>query len=175
MGSGHPDFCPYQAFPAKDGDVVIAALNDRLFGCVADAMGRPELATDPRFKSNPDRVANRAELLPIIEGFVAARTMDEVADVMQAKGAPATPVNTLDRVRDDKQVVALGGLRQIDQPGVGPVDVAHQALWFDGERAEADGPAPGLGEHGREILRDVGLKDDAIDAMLETGALVMNS
>ena len=172
MGRGHPNFCPYQTFEAKDADVAIACLNDRMFRNLAVTIGQPELADDPNFATNAKRVENRPETEAIVEAFVSSRTAQEVADAMRANGVPATPVNTLDKVKADPQVEALGGMLTVDQPGVGKIELAHQALWFDGERAEAEGPAPKLGEHGVEVLAEAGFDSADIDALKSAGALI---
>ena len=172
MGRGHPNFCPYQTFEAKDADVAIACLNDRMFRNLAVTIGQPELADDPNFATNAKRVENRPETEAIVEAYVSSRTAQEVADAMRANGVPATPVNTLDKVKTDPQVEALGGMLTVDQPGVGEIELAHQALWFDGERAEAEGPAPKLGEHGVEVLAEAGFDSAEIDALKSAGALI---
>ncbi len=172
MGRGHPNFCPYQTFEAKDADVAIACLNDRMFRNLAVTIDQPELADDPNFATNAKRVENRPETEAIVEAYVSSRTAQEVADAMRANGVPATPVNTLDKVKADPQVEALGGMLTVDQPGVGEIELAHQALWFDGERAEAEGPAPKLGEHGVEVLAEAGFDSAEIDALKSAGALI---
>ena len=172
MGRGHPNFCPYQTFEAKDADVAIACLNDRMFRNLAVTIGQPELADDPNFATNAKRVENRPETEAIVEAYVSSRTAQEVADAMRANGVPATPVNTLDKVKADPQVEALGGMLTVNQPGVGKIELAHQALWFDGERAEAEGPAPKLGEHGVEVLAEAGFDSAEIDALKSAGALI---
>ncbi len=172
MGRGHPNFCPYQTFEAKDADVAIACLNDRMFRNLAVTIDQPELADDPNFATNAKRVENRPETEAIVEAYVSSRTAQEVADAMRANGVPATPVNTLDKVKADPQVEALGGMLTVDQPGVGEIELAHQALWFDGERAEAEGPAPKLGEHGVEVLAEAGFESAEIDALKSAGALI---
>lgn len=172
MGRGHPNFCPYQTFEAKDADVAIACLNDRMFRNLAVTIGQPELADDPNFATNAKRVENRPETEAIVEAYVSSRTAQEVADAMRANGVPATPVNTLDKVKADPQIEALGGMLTVDQPGVGEIELAHQALWFDGERAEAEGPAPKLGEHGVEVLAEAGFDSAEIDALKSAGALI---
>ncbi len=172
MGRGHPNFCPYQTFEAKDADVAIACLNDRMFRNLAVTIGQPGLADDPNFATNAKRVENRPETEAIVEAYVSSRTAQEVADAMRANGVPATPVNTLDKVKADPQVEALGGMLTVDQPGVGKIELAHQALWFDGERAEAEGPAPKLGEHGVEVLAEAGFDNADIDALKSAGALI---
>ena len=123
MGRGHPNFCPYQTFEAKDADVAIACLNDRMFRNLAITIGQPELADDPNFATNAKRVENRPETEAIVEAYVSSRTAQEVADAMRANGVPATPVNTLDKVKTDPQVEALGGMLTVDQPGVGEIEL----------------------------------------------------
>jgi CoA:oxalate CoA-transferase len=172
MGRGHPNFCPYQTFQAKDADVAIACLNDRMFRNLAKTIGQPELADDPNFATNAKRVEHRAQTEAIVEAYVSVRSAAEVAEALRENGVPATPVNTLDKVRDDPQIEALGGMLTVDQPGVGKIELAHQALWFDGERAEAEGPAPRLGEHGRDVLQEAGLSEDAISALVSNGAVL---
>ena len=172
MGRGHPNFCPYQTFEAKDADVAIACLNDRMFKNLAITIGQPELADDPNFATNAKRVENRPETEAIVEAYVSVRTAQEVAEALRENGVPATPVNTLDRVRDDPQIEALGGMLTVDQPGVGKIELAHQALWFDGERAEAEGPAPRLGEHSRAVLAEAGLTELEINSLLDNKALI---
>ena len=108
----------------------------------------------------------------IVEAYVSVRTAQEVAEALRENGVPATPVNTLDRVRDDPQIEALGGMLTVDQPGVGKIELAHQALWFDGERAEAEGPAPRLGEHSRAVLAEAGLTELEINSLLDNKALI---
>ena len=135
-------------------------------------IGHTELADDPNFATNAKRVENRSETEAIVEAYVSTRTAQEVSDALRANGVPATPVNTLDKVKADPQVEALGGMMTVDQPGVGKIELAHQALWFDGKRAEAEGPAPRLGEHGREVLAEAGLDSTSIDALKSSGALI---
>ena len=154
MGRGHPNFCPYQTFEAKDADVAIACLNDRMIWIWPSPLASRRWRRPKLRHQYPKRVENRPETEAIVEAYVSSRTAQEVADAMRANGVPATPVNTLDKVKADPQVEALGGMLTVDQPGVGKIELAHQALWFDGERAEAEGPAPKLGEHGVEVLAE---------------------
>ncbi|MDP6390020.1 MAG: CoA transferase [Alphaproteobacteria bacterium] len=172
MGSGHPMLTPYQSFAAKDGDVIIGVVSNHMFAGVTNAMGQPELADDPRFKTNADRLEHRDEIVTIIGEFCAARTRRQVADAMRAEGVPATPVNTLADILAEEQMQAMGGLASVDQPGVGPVDVARQALWFDGEQSGNMRPAASLGEHGREVLQEAGLGKDEIETLIADGTLL---
>ena len=96
--------------------------------------------------------------LPVIPGLDVAGEVAEIGPEVKA----------------DPQVEALGGMLTVDQPGVGEIELAHQALWFDGKRAEAEGPAPRLGEHGREVLTEAGLDSASIDALKSSGALIEN-
>ncbi|WP_136656909.1 CaiB/BaiF CoA-transferase family protein [Nitratireductor sp. XY-223] len=105
-GNGHPNIAPYQVFETADGHVTVAVGNDAQFERFAGWLGRPELATDPRFSTNPARLENRAELIPIVQEILRARATDTVIAGLEALKVPAGPVNTLDRVFSSDQVAA---------------------------------------------------------------------
>ncbi len=172
MGCGHPALTPYQAFRAKDGDVVVAVLTDRMFAGAARAIGRPELAKDPRFRRNIDRLRHREEIVAIFAEAIAQRSIDEIIAAMRAEDVPATPVNSLADLRADPQMQALDGLVRIDQPRVGPVELPQTPLWFDETRTARYAPAPALGADGRRILTEAGFTDNEIDRLVSEGALL---
>jgi crotonobetainyl-CoA:carnitine CoA-transferase CaiB-like acyl-CoA transferase len=152
-GTGLGMIAPYQAFPARDGHVMIAAGNDATFRRLCQALGLEALARDPRFASNPSRVSHRAEL----ERAVTERTRrDDVVTLVERlrhAAVPCSPIQDAAEVARDEQVAASGMLRPF--PGdPSHLDVALPVRW-DGARAQTRLPPPGAGEHTREILAEL--------------------
>ena len=153
QGSGVDMIVPYQAFAAADGYLMVAAGNDNLFRRLCAALARPELALDPRFHTNKDRVVNRGSLIPILDGVFAAEPIAAWAARLDAAGIPNGPMQTVDQVVTDAQTEALGMIQRLASPGG-----AHEALGlvglplsFDGVRPSFERPAPGLGADNAEI------------------------
>jgi crotonobetainyl-CoA:carnitine CoA-transferase CaiB-like acyl-CoA transferase len=95
LGNRHPSIAPYETFPTADRPLVVAVGNDRQFTACVEVLGLPELADDPRFGSNPDRVAHRDELAALLGAALATRTADEWFLALSARGVPAGPINDL--------------------------------------------------------------------------------
>ena len=124
IGNRYESTYPYDTFPAKDGDVVIAAGNNKLYAILCDVMGKPELKTDPRFAAVKDRVANHVAMREIIVPWTKQHTIDEVDKLLNDAGCPACPVNTLDRLVVDPQIAGARGMfPTIDQPGIGELQI----------------------------------------------------
>ena len=149
-GSGTPQIVPYQAFAVADGHVMVAAGNDNLFRRLAEIIGQKELADDPRFRTNADRVVNRGAIIPILETAFAPGTADEWVARLAAGGVPSGPIQTIDQVVAHPQTVALGIIQ--DAPG-GGLSLVGLPVSFDGVRPAFSRRPPGLGEHDAEILR----------------------
>ena len=158
QGSGAAGIVPYQAFRTKDGWLVIGAGNDNLFAKLAKAMGRAELASDERFRTNRGRVTNKDALLPIIEAFAAQFGNQELATLLDAADVPNAPVQTIEQVIADEQTRALGIL----QPGPdGAFPTVGLPLTFDGERPAYRAAAPTLGQHTADWLPAVDIEAQA--------------
>jgi crotonobetainyl-CoA:carnitine CoA-transferase CaiB-like acyl-CoA transferase len=138
----------FQAFDTADGEVVIAAANDRLFAKLARALGHPEWGTDPRFATNALRVSNRDQVIPQIEAILRTRSMNHWIDVLEVAGVPCAPINDLRQVAAQPQTEAIGIFQNI--PGV-DLRAVGLPVSFDGVRPPTRLRAPTLGEHNAEV------------------------
>ncbi|HEX2830584.1 MAG TPA: CoA transferase [Burkholderiales bacterium] len=145
QGSGASGIVPYQAFRAKDAWIVIGGGNDGLYAKMVDALGRPDLASDERFKTNAGRVQNKAVLIPMLQEEVGKHTVAEVRALMDGAGVPNAPVQRLDEVLKDEQVTALGILQRGPE---GALPTLGLPVRFDGERPAYERAAPKLGADG---------------------------
>ena len=141
-GNGHANLVPYQAFKVADGEVIVAVGNDRQFERLCSILGLEELATDERFRTNPARVVNRAELIPILERAMLARGRAEFSDALEIAGIPAGPINPVDAVFADPQVVHRG--LQLH----GPLPGLASPIVIDGKRQVAERRSPSLDQDG---------------------------
>ena len=149
MGNGHANLTPYQSFPTADGDLIIAVGNDRQFARLCDVLGVPALAADERFATNPARVRNRAAMLPLIVAETVTWDSARLLAALESAGVPVGPVNRIDQVFADPQVVARGMQLVVDGlPGLAAPIV------YDGARVQAPRASPRLGEHADADWRD---------------------
>ena len=170
-GTEFPSIAPYQAFGASDGRLMVAAANDRLFAALVEAVGLPELASDPRFTTNADRVANRGELTPLLEArFGTDDRATWIARLGEA-GVPAAPVQDVSEVAGAEQTEALGILRELPHPVVDGLRIPAFPLSLDGERVVHRSAPPGLGAHTREVLREAGYSEQEVDELVTEGAV----
>ena len=139
----------FEAFRAQDGEIIIAAANDRLFQKLAHALGRADLAKDERFKTNALRLANKAELMPQVQAIIARQPAAHWVAHLEAAGVPCAPIQDLRQVMTEPQIAALGMVEPV--PGI-DLSLVGMPLSFDGERPPMRQRAPQLGEHNDEIL-----------------------
>ena len=155
MGSGISMIVPYEAFPTTDGRLMIAAGNDATFRRLCQALALDELADDPRFATNPDRVANREHLVPRIFEATATRTTEQLRALLDGHAVPCGPINDVAQVLADPQVVATGVLEPVDHPDIPDYRTLHLPLRWDGQRAPYRSPPPRAGEHTAEVLSEL--------------------
>jgi len=174
LGNAHPNIVPYQVFATSDGHVILACGNDGQFQRWCDVAGAAELKADPRFATNPLRIANRDALIPLIEPYMAARGTDDWLTALEAAGVPGGPVNTIDRVFEDPQVKAREMRIDLPHPlaGDGTVPLIANPVKLSGTPIEYRHAPPTLGQHTDEILAEVlGLDADEIAAEKAKGAI----
>ncbi len=165
-GSGHESLCPYQAFDASDRPVLIGIASDNLWRRFAAGIGRPELAEDPRFRSNADRVTNMAETVALMQAIVATRTADEWVAFCAEVGIPCSAINTIADMLAHPHTAARGIVLDYLHPALGPMRTIGQPIQFDGTPRSVARPPPALGEHSREVLESFGFDATEIAALL---------
>jgi formyl-CoA transferase len=154
-GNAHANIVPYQTFACSDGHIIVAAGNDGQYQKFVEAGGRPELALDPRFATNPQRVANRDVLVPLLAGMVATRGRDEWIALLEAVGVPCGPINDVGEVFANEQVQARGMAVELAHPTAGKVPLVRSPMKMSATPATSDKAPPLLGQHTDEVLRDV--------------------
>jgi crotonobetainyl-CoA:carnitine CoA-transferase CaiB-like acyl-CoA transferase len=151
MGNAHPTIVPYQTFEASDKPVAVAVGNDAQFTRLCEALGREDLAEDERYATNPARVANREELVEILQQEFSNRVADEWVEKIQEAGVPVGPVNALAEVFSDEHVSSSGILGELDHPAAGVLEMLASPVFIDGERPPIRRPPPTLGQHTDEM------------------------
>ena len=152
IGNAHPSIVPYQTFDASDKPLVVAVGNNSQFTELCKAVGRPELAEDERFATNPDRVAHREALIAELQEEFGKRPADEWVEEIRASGVPSGPVNTLADVFADVHVRGSGILQDIVHGSAGPLKMLASPILIDSERLPIRRPPPTLGQHTDEAL-----------------------
>ncbi len=171
-GNAHPNIVPYQTFPTADGHIIVAVGNDGQYRRFVEAGGRPELALDERFATNPMRVRHRDTLVPILAEMVKTKTKQQWIDALEAAGVPCGPINNLDEVFENPQVQSRGMRVDLPHPTGGDVKLVGSPIKMSQTPPGYDMPPPMLGQHTQEILRDVlGQNEEQITALREKGVI----
>jgi formyl-CoA transferase/CoA:oxalate CoA-transferase len=171
QGTVFPMVAPYQVFPTRDGELMVASGNDRLFALLCCVLDLPALVADTRFRTNPDRVENRDELVSIISDRLREKDTVDWHELLIAAGVPAAPVADVEDVIAAEQTEALGMLQPVAHPRIADLRLAALPLSFDGARAEHRSPPPLVGEHSAAILREVGYSVEEIAALAADGVV----
>jgi crotonobetainyl-CoA:carnitine CoA-transferase CaiB-like acyl-CoA transferase len=166
QGTAFHAIAPYQVFSCPDGDLMVTAANNSLFRRLVTALGAPELADDPRFATNPDRVANRDALSEALADRLRGGTRSEWLEKLGAVGVPIAPVHDIGEVAADPQLEAIGILQRL-----GGFTTLGPAFSIDGARPEYASPPPPLGAHSAEVLGEVGYSADEIAALEADGVV----
>lgn len=163
LGSAHPMVVPYQAFPTADGHIFIASGNQNLFERLCRALGREDIVSDPRFVNNAARVKHREALLEILFSEFLSHTTDDLLASLNQAGVPCTRVNNVEELIQDGHVDELGALVSAEDPVYGELRLVGLPFFLNEQNTKIKRSAPRLGEHTREILREIGYEEQHID------------
>jgi len=154
-GTAHESIIPYQVFPTKDRPIAIAVANDKLWVNFCKLLGQAEWIADPRFESNPQRVENRELLLPLIAEALAGKSCDEWTELLVERAIPCGPVNNMEHLFSDPQVLHRGMIAEIPHPTIGRLRLAGIPIRYSDTPGAVRLPPPLLGEHTDELLAEV--------------------
>jgi len=172
LGNAHPNIVPYQDFPTSDGYVIIAVGNDAQFARLCAVAGLAELATDPSFATNQQRVVHRAQLIDRLCGATRTRSTAEWVADLEHVGVPCGPINTIDAVFADRQVRAREMQVELPHPRAGTVPLVANPLRLSATPVSYRSAPPTLGSHTREVLRKrLGLSAAQIEALATKGVI----
>jgi len=168
-GSAHPNIVPYQPFATADGYIMLAVGNDRLWQQFCQAAGRPELADQPGFRTNAERVTNRADVVATVGEIMAQRTTAEWMELLERAGIPAGPINTVEQILDDPHVLAREMVVTLQHPTAGEIKTVGIPAKLSDTPGTVRSAPPLLGQHTDEILAELGYDAAAIADLRERG------
>jgi len=169
IGSAHQTIVPYQAYRCKDNYIVVACFTEKFWPVFCKVIGREDLVTDPRFANPADRVKNRLELEKIVEEALAEKNADEWLELLEEASVPAGPINTVDKALSDPQVLARQMVVELSDPLMGSFkSVGNPIKSTELEKSQVYNVPPRLGQHTRQILKDVlGYDNQLINQLIE--------
>jgi crotonobetainyl-CoA:carnitine CoA-transferase CaiB-like acyl-CoA transferase len=171
LGGAHPNICPYQVFEAKDGYFNIAVGNDSLWKKFCQVL-ELDIANDPKFATNPLRVENRDELIPILESIFKTESFKHWVDLLDQAGIPAGPVYELSDLFVDPHIIEREMVTTMEHPSFGEIKQVGIPIKLSETPGELVSPPPLLGQHSYEILQSLGYNDEEIHELYEKGVTV---
>jgi crotonobetainyl-CoA:carnitine CoA-transferase CaiB-like acyl-CoA transferase len=161
-GSSHESLCPYQAFEASDGPIMIGVANDNLWRKFCGVAGLNAIVDDPKFRTNAERVKHRAETLQHVQSVITTDTVAHWNEALNEVGIPCSPINTLAQLLDHPHTKADKLIMQYDHPAAGRLNCVGHPVTFVGEERAPGLPPPTLGQHTDDVLKEMGLSDASI-------------
>jgi crotonobetainyl-CoA:carnitine CoA-transferase CaiB-like acyl-CoA transferase len=171
MGSGHPQFVPFQNFATSDGFVFVAAFHDALYRKLCTALGRADLATHADYLDNTGRSRNRVALLAELEPIFATRTSAQWVALLEPSGMPIGRVNDLADVFEHPQVKHNGMVVEMDHPVAGKIRLLNNPLRFSEDPVQLHSPPPLLGQHTGEVLARLGYAEGDLEELHRQGVI----
>ncbi len=173
MGNRHPTITPFQAFKAKDEYFVLPIGNDKLWQKFCDVIGKPEWKTNELFATNDKRTENYDILIPLLDEIFAQKNVAEWIKILESAGIPCGPINTIDKVMQNRQILSRNMIVEVDDPQVGKIKIAGNPIKMSSiEEKKYRKAPPEIGEHNPEILkRFLNLSQDEIDKLKDDGVL----
>jgi crotonobetainyl-CoA:carnitine CoA-transferase CaiB-like acyl-CoA transferase len=158
IGNAHANIVPYQVFEVADGYIIIATGNDGQFVKLCNVLGAPEIANDPAYKDNVGRLKHREELIGKLTALTKKLKSHDLLGKLEAQSVPAGPINNLEQVFSDPQVIQRGMKLELPSKAAksGKIPGVRTPIVIDGWRAASERPAPLLGEHTQEVLKEIG-------------------
>ena len=172
IGNAHPNIVPYQTFNTADGAIILACGNDNLFKKFCEVAGCMEFTTDPKYSTNAVRVQNRAEITALLNAVFVKRTTKEWVKLLDDAGVANGPINNLQQVFEEPQVIARGMKIELPHAVAGKVSLVASPMRFSGTPIKHEVPPPALGQHTDEILRQSLKKSDVEIAKLKADGVV---
>ena len=171
LGNRHPTIAPYESFHASDGDFVIAGGNDEIWRRLCHVIGRPEVADDPRFRSNKDRIAHYNDLRGVLEAALITRTGAEWVRDLKAAGVPCGSVREISEVLADPQIAARDMIAEVPHATIGPARVINSPVKLSHTPPSVRTAPPTLGQHTTAVLSELGYDRHQIDALKRDGVI----
>jgi crotonobetainyl-CoA:carnitine CoA-transferase CaiB-like acyl-CoA transferase len=173
QGTCHPEFAPFGDFPTADGLLLIGVSTDRLFARLCMALEHLDWTKDSRFATNSDRLKNREELREEMASVLKESSTEEWLKRFEEYGVPVSPVQGVGDLLDDAQLAAMEQLQDIDLPHAKKptVRLPRLPIEFSAGPSSISGPPPQLGEHGREILAEIGLSTEEMESLAHRGII----
>ncbi|MDD5167470.1 MAG: CoA transferase [Syntrophales bacterium] len=172
LGGMHPSITPFQGYRTKDSWIIAAIGTDPLFARFCKVIGNESLKDDPRFTTNPLRTKNRNALNDILDPIMKTKTTAEWGKIFTEASLPYSPINTVKDICEDAHIKYRNMLVEIDQPQVGKMRIANSPIRLSETPGTVYAPAPVLGQHSEDVLRDVlGYTQEQIEKLKETGVI----